>query len=140
MASHTGRKKGVTLKDIDLTGVAPDETFYKTVKALLEANDSGQTINYGDFIEAVKGFLGEYEHMFPLESLNYPEGSPKKKHIMRVLTTYSFVSPPKIKDQDRVEWGWKNLGAFTKRIEEMTGGDINIEVDIPYTIREKFFQ
>lgn len=123
--------KPLTPEDVLGEGDGSPQTFYRAVKALLEAQKRGEPVQISMMLEAVEGLVAEYENIFPMESLNYREGDARRISIIRQLTSFKFIAPPKLKDQDKVEWGYKALKDFMSKVEDLTQGNITLEVEIP---------
>lgn len=136
MAKPKSQKIEMTIEDERKS--FEEDSAYKTVKSFLNAYANKQTVNFEKFMESVEELCEDYENQFPKESDGYPEGSSRKMHIIRGVMTFKFIAPYKIKDQDRVEWGWETLHDLSERLEEMTGGNISLEVEYPFKYRDKF--
>ena len=134
MAKQKSRRIGLTIEEIEQGGVA-EETCYEKVKKLIATYDDKKPVGIEELMETVRGFCGEYENQFPKESIGYPDGSPRKMHLIRGVTTFKFIAPYKIKDQDRVDWGWETIRDLSNRLEEMTGGNVSFEIDVPFKYR-----
>ena len=118
-------------EDIAIEGMEPQNSYYKVVKALLEAQKKGTAIHIATLLDAVEGLVEEHETLFPQETQNYEPGQAQKVAIIRQLTSFKFIAPPKLKDQDRVEWGYAALKDFMTKVEDLTQGNVILEVEIP---------